>query len=275
MNVLKSKSLFTLEQQFLSTEGRLNRKPFILYAVAINLFGLCLLIPWIITLVFISTDDFQISCVNTILSAIFDFAFLPAFFLSVKRLHDVNKSAIFITLSLIPPINIILVIYLLVKKGTSGANKYGNDLLATDEKNITEENSAKLNKLEHIYFSTAGRIDRQQFIKYAGFLLSIILLIVIALLVFITGDLDNLLAMFGDEYFPDLTPVQTITVFIGVSIIAILALPLYYLSVRRLHDFNFMGWWLLIPHIVPIAWIPFIVLLAIIPSKNLNNRYGE
>lgn len=274
MNLIKSKSLFELEQLFLSTEGRLNRKPFILYAVAIVLFGLCLLIPWAITLIFISTNDFQIACVNTILSALFDFACLPAFFVGVKRLHDVNKSAVFVVLSLIPPINIILIIYLLAKKGTVGANKYGKDLLATDsEENLDEGNFAKMSKLERVYFSTVGRIDRKQFIKYAGLLLGLIVLIILVLLAVVAGNVDNLLAMFGEDYFPDLSPVQVIAVFVGASFIAILALPLYYLSIRRLHDFNFMGWWLLIPHIVPIAWIPFVVLLCIVPSRKLNNRY--
>ena len=45
----------------------------------------------------------------------------------VRRLHDTNKSGIYITIIFIPLIGIIILIFLLITTGTKGKNKYGTN----------------------------------------------------------------------------------------------------------------------------------------------------
>ena len=50
----------------------------------------------------------------------------------VKRLHDLDKSAVWIILCVIPLINMLFLAYLCLIKGTDGDNKYGKDPLSLD-----------------------------------------------------------------------------------------------------------------------------------------------
>jgi uncharacterized membrane protein YhaH (DUF805 family) len=50
----------------------------------------------------------------------------------VKRLHDINKPGAYYWLTYIPIVNLIIGIMLLFKKGTVGANQYGDDPLSTN-----------------------------------------------------------------------------------------------------------------------------------------------
>ena len=107
----------SLEERFLSTKGRINRKIFILYAVCFILFCLFLIIPTF--LVIISTTDGTVVDISiSIVSTLIELALLPSLFLGIKRLHDLDKSAVWIILCLI--------------KGTDGDNKYGKDPLSLD-----------------------------------------------------------------------------------------------------------------------------------------------
>lgn len=278
-----TKFLFDLEQQFLSTDGRLNRKPFILYIVALFLFGLCLLIPSVITLVFMSTNDIQIFWLNTIVSALFDVAILFGLFLSIKRFHDLNKSALFVLLYGVPFINIIALVYLCCFKGTKGSNRYGQDLLAIsdeqqamEDKVICDTQNGLIARLEQKFFSTVGRIKRRQFIKYIGCLLGPVILIIVGISIYIVHSLDQFLAVINGADIPNLDFVQIAIIFVGSTVVGLCLLPLYYISIRRLHDFNFSAWWILIPHVLfPWGWIVFLVLLSCIPGSKTINRYGK
>lgn len=60
------------------------------------------------------------------LSGLFNLAILiPSIGVTVRRLHDINKSGWFILLSFIPIIGWILMIVWLLTKGDEGVNKYG------------------------------------------------------------------------------------------------------------------------------------------------------
>ena len=50
----------------------------------------------------------------------------PLISVTVRRLHDIDKSGWFMLLGLIPPIGFIILLYLLAQKGTEGPNKYGD-----------------------------------------------------------------------------------------------------------------------------------------------------
>lgn len=55
------------------------------------------------------------------------FIFMPSLAVSVRRLHDINKSGWWIFISLIPLIGGIWLIVLQATEGDSGSNEYGND----------------------------------------------------------------------------------------------------------------------------------------------------
>lgn len=51
--------------------------------------------------------------------------FLPSLGVSIRRMHDINKSGWIFLVALIPLIGLIVWIYLTCKKGTEGSNRFG------------------------------------------------------------------------------------------------------------------------------------------------------
>ena len=51
--------------------------------------------------------------------------YIPSFTVSVRRLHDLDKSGWFLLIGLIPIIGAILLIYWFVSPGTDGRNRFG------------------------------------------------------------------------------------------------------------------------------------------------------
>lgn len=58
--------------------------------------------------------------------------FLPSLGLSFRRLHDTNRSAWWLLISLIPLVGGIILLVWVILKGTDGPNKYGPDPLRPD-----------------------------------------------------------------------------------------------------------------------------------------------
>lgn len=62
---------------------------------------------------------------------------LFTFSICIRRWHDMNKSGNFVFLNIIANyiyiLQIFLIPYMLIKKGTDGANKYGPDLTKLEE----------------------------------------------------------------------------------------------------------------------------------------------
>lgn len=117
-----------LEQRFLSTKGRINRQIFILYFICFLLFATLMIVPTS-SIIIGNSSDLIIEIITTISSVTIEIAFLPSLFLTAKRLHDLNKSAVYMTLYVIPFINVLFFLYLCLVKSTSGENKYGPDPL--------------------------------------------------------------------------------------------------------------------------------------------------
>ena len=55
--------------------------------------------------------------------------FLPSLGVSVRRLHDTNRSGWWLLIILVPLIGMIWILVLLCLKGTSGQNRFGEDPL--------------------------------------------------------------------------------------------------------------------------------------------------
>lgn len=63
--------------------------------------------------------------------------FIPSIAVSVRRLHDIERSGWWLFISLVPLFGIILLIYWFCKRGTSGENRFGGDPLPTDNNMAT------------------------------------------------------------------------------------------------------------------------------------------
>ncbi len=110
--------------EIFSMRGRLNRAQYI---------GPCLALISIGVLVVIALPR------SIEASALLGFLFLfgvgyEAMCLTVRRLHDLGRPAAHFWLLLIPIYNIYLLGLLVFKKGTTGLNEYGGDVLATRQK---------------------------------------------------------------------------------------------------------------------------------------------
>lgn len=91
-------------------------------------------------LAYISTDVFHLVSETTAVIAGFVFCvviYLPLFVGNIlimrARLHDVNASGWWYFLSIIPYIHIVFDIAILLIPGTTGANQYGDDPLASEK----------------------------------------------------------------------------------------------------------------------------------------------
>lgn len=93
---------------FFSSHGRLGRKNYLLYCIALLSFAL---------LVGACSDKQIFTCVIAILYIFFIIQ-------TIKRLHDLNFSGWWALLVLVPVVNLFAGAWTLVKKGTTGKNKY-------------------------------------------------------------------------------------------------------------------------------------------------------
>ncbi len=55
---------------------------------------------------------------------------LPSLAVTVRRLHDTDRSAWWILLILVPIIGWLILLYFQIQKGTTGSNRFGDDQLA-------------------------------------------------------------------------------------------------------------------------------------------------
>ena len=117
-------------QEIFTTEGRLNRKKFFMYYIAVTIMG--------------ATATFVTSCMATLLTGDPDgtpvkmltvlwavLATAGACMLMTRRLHDLDKNGGFFLVSFIPIVGLIFMAYLFFAEGTIGWNRFGADPLAT------------------------------------------------------------------------------------------------------------------------------------------------
>ena len=115
-------------QEIFTTRGRLNRKRFLIYYIAVTIMG--------------ATATFVTSCMATLLTGDPNGALVKmitvcwavaatvgACMLMVRRLHDLDKGGILFLVSFIPVVGLIFMAYLFFAEGTVGWNEYGPDPL--------------------------------------------------------------------------------------------------------------------------------------------------
>ena len=120
----------SFRKKFFSCKGRLNRKPYFIRVVPLAILGS------IFFEILMELDEIPYSELNTgmeILTYVIIFLLFPilisCYMNAIRRLHDLDKSGWFVLIMFAPTINIIFGWYLMLKKGTSGANRYGDDPL--------------------------------------------------------------------------------------------------------------------------------------------------
>ena len=107
-----------------SFKGRINRAKFLIYMFFIQL----LFIMFVFLIYYFY--KYNLSIVSEILSIVASiFGIWTSLALYIKRWHDLDKSGWWILLIFIPIINLLVFIYLSIKKGTEGSNRFGKDPL--------------------------------------------------------------------------------------------------------------------------------------------------
>lgn len=105
--------------------------------------------------------------------------------------------------------------------------------------------------LEEKYFSTEGRLNRKPFIHYIIFLIVISLAFIgIITLLGLASALS--IAILGENVndlnvLSQIEVIPILLILVASLILIILFLPLNFLMIRRLHDLNFSGWWIIFP----------------------------
>ena len=100
-------------------EGRARRKEFWTFALC-NLiigvgFGILNIIPFLGMI-------FRVLCI------LYSFAVLvPSLAVGARRLHDTNRSGLYLLIGLIPCVGVIILLVLCAQEGTPGENQYGAD----------------------------------------------------------------------------------------------------------------------------------------------------
>lgn len=117
----------TFKEMFLTTKGRLNRKPYILRGI---LLGILSSVLSNVMEVMSESDSLVMNLLTLVLFAAIIALCVLSVMLVIRRWHDLGKSGWFTLLLFVPLANLFVGIYLWVKKGDEGPNQYGEDPLA-------------------------------------------------------------------------------------------------------------------------------------------------
>lgn len=135
--------------------------------------------------------------------------------------------------------------------------------------------SGFMQNLETKFFTTSGRLTRKPFIIYIITFLAFLF----SFMIFVS--MIKQIFSFLQSYFIYISPVIFLqilptTIFIIYLLLIIMAsLPFNFIIIRRLHDLNHSGWWIILPIIIPPIYIPFILYLCLKKGNILPNQYGN
>lgn len=113
-----------IKSMFLRYDNRLNRKRYILRSITVAV--AVIVVAIILSVIANKLGSGAIAALGILVSAL---PIIPAFMLSIRRLHDLNRPAWWCIGFFIPMVNFVLGIYLLFFRGTKGPNQYGPDPL--------------------------------------------------------------------------------------------------------------------------------------------------
>ena len=117
-----------IKGMFLRYDNRLNRKRYILRSITVAVAVIVIAIN--LSVIANKLGSRAIAALGILVSAL---PIIPAFMLSIRRLHDLNRPGWWCIGFFIPMINFVLSIYLIFFKGTKGPNQFGPDPLSIKE----------------------------------------------------------------------------------------------------------------------------------------------
>lgn len=115
-------------QQIFTTEGRLNRAPYIKYSIILLIISFFAVFATSFIAILLTGDASGILG-NILAAAVSLPCYAGSIMLSIRRLHDLNRTGWLALLMIIPVVNVLLSIYLVIFRGTVGYNDYGADPL--------------------------------------------------------------------------------------------------------------------------------------------------
>ncbi len=118
--------LKVVRDNYANINGRARRKEYWMF-VLINI-GISMVLSLIDRMLGLTMDSNDYGYGPGALSSIYSLAVLvPSIAVTVRRLHDINKSGWFILAAFVPCVGGIYLLYLLVSEGDRGQNQYGAD----------------------------------------------------------------------------------------------------------------------------------------------------
>ncbi len=115
-----------ISQMFFRYDNRLNRKRYIMRALALVV--AVTLAAAVLGIVF-AVAGMSESTIGTMGTLIGIAGAIPGLMLAVRRLHDLDRPTWWIVGNFVPIVNVLFSLYLLLAKGTAGPNQYGPDPL--------------------------------------------------------------------------------------------------------------------------------------------------
>ena len=113
-------------QKYANFSARARRKEYFLFLLAY------IILYVVFVVIDVGTGTFNEAISMGALTGIFVLAMLiPGLAVSVRRLHDTNRSGWWLLISFIPLVGAIWLMVLICLKGTSGENRFGLDPLTT------------------------------------------------------------------------------------------------------------------------------------------------
>ena len=103
-------------------KGRANRSEFWYFTLFYFIF---LTITYFIDVSFLGWDPMGPTSIGVLSTAYYLVTLIPSFSVTIRRLHDINKSGWNLLWMLIPLLGAVYIIILNILKGTDGDNKYG------------------------------------------------------------------------------------------------------------------------------------------------------
>jgi len=123
-NEIVANFLDIVKNKYALFDGRARRKEFWYYQLVVFAIGIIVSILAVILGIISST---LASIVYALYGIIMLALLVPSIGVSIRRLHDINKSGWFLLVSLIPLVGGLYLIYLFVTEGTIGSNEFGVD----------------------------------------------------------------------------------------------------------------------------------------------------
>ncbi|WP_426575517.1 DUF805 domain-containing protein (plasmid) [Xenorhabdus stockiae] len=125
LNVLKNYACF---------RGRAQRKDF-WYFILFQILAV-LIISYLERLFAVANPEIYMGWFSAIYLLL---TFLPALAVSARRLHDINCSAWWLLLHLIPFVGTVILLILATLKGSAGSNKYGSESWIHSQENTPDQ----------------------------------------------------------------------------------------------------------------------------------------